>query len=142
MAIYLSNLRGVLPVVVNTTVLAGRSLIDSFPRDSYRTAKYHLVVEDVIAKRIFNVRFTVTHDSLGAWVTEFDAVPITTDLDVNIEAEYNVTDGVEVYGTFPNDCKISLERMSFVNYEPTLQITGQDGPGNNVYPSDYLYPQG
>lgn len=141
MAIYLSNLKGNQPIIVNSAVASGRTLIDSFTSSSFRTAKYHLVVEDITAQRVYNVRLAVTHDSTNAWITEIDVMPLSS-FDIDIEAEYDVgANNVELYGTFPNNCKISLERLIFANQEPTLQITGAGGPAEDLYPSGNLYPQ-
>ena len=144
MTLYLSDYKKY-PKIIEDNQLSGLTTLDSFATNLYRTVKYALTVEDGFTNSIYQCRFTVTHNSLVATITEFDVINDDI-LDVEINADYaNVVNGfpttVDVTTTFPINFNgsWSLEKEVFVNISQ-IQKSGADGPNGSMTPSDYLYP--
>lgn len=124
---------------------SGLTTLDSLDADMYRTVKYNLSVEDTYTSSTYQCRFTVTHDSLTPFLTEFDVIngPL---LDLSIDAVYtDVVDGYptkfKVQTTFPTNFNgsWSLDKEVFINISD-IQKDGFDGPSVGLYPSPYTYP--
>lgn len=141
--LYLSDYKKY-PKTKNNSQLSGLVVLDSLDTSMYRTAKYSFSVEDTYTNSIYQCRFTVTHDSLHALLTEFDI--INGDIDLNIDVVYSDVVGgyptkFNVQTTFPANFNgsWSLEKEVFINISQ-IQKDGFDGPSAGMYPSEYLYP--
>lgn len=142
--LYLSDYKKY-PKVVTNNQTSGLVVIDSLDADMYRTVKYSLSVEDTYTNSIYQCSFTVTHDSLSVYISEFDVIN-NRNLDLDINADYGsvVSDyptKVDVTVDFPANFNGNwvLEKEVFINIS-NIQKSGVDGPSLGLYPSPYNYP--